>query len=295
MARARHPLERRVVALSTLANLALIAGAVAAIALAPGWLSSHPSVAQLAVRVRLVAIVAVLVVPALGLLRSGRWMMIQLNSVRLGPDQLPAVHAILERHCRVLRIPPPALYVSGLPGLGVSDGIALRRGRVRAIVLGEKLFDGTGDLAAREDVFAFVIGHELGRLLLGHASWWSELFLGYLRHIPVLRLPVAMVETYSRDRFAALLAPGSVSALALMASGGEIYGSIDVGAFARDALAPGRRPWQARVGAMLRREPHLVDRVRELHRCGLFEPRQAGGPPQEDPRRRAGAAGSGPA
>lgn len=293
MSRARHPHERRVVALSIVVNFALVAGAVAVIALAPGWLSAHPGLAQLARRVQLVAIAVVLVFPALGLLRSGRWMMIHLNSVRLGPDQLPEVHAILERQCRALRIAPPALYVSAVAGVGVSDAIALRGGRARGIVLGEKLFDGFGDVAERQDVFAFVIGHELGRLLLGHASWWSELLLGYLRHIPVLRLPVAMVETYSRDRFAALLAPGSVSALAMQASGGEIFGAIHVDPFVRDALAPGPRR-QALIGAILRKEPHLVDRVVELRRYGFFDPEQAGVAPRQDafPAR---SAGSGPA
>ncbi len=268
----RHPHERRIVLLSTAANLALIAAAIAAILLAPAWLSAHPRAALRAHRIPLAAIAAVLVLPALGFLRLGRWAMVRLNSVRLGRDQLPEVHAILERQCRVLGIPPPDLYVSALPGVGLSDAIALGHRGVRAIVLGEKLFDGVDELRAREDVFAFVIGHELGRILLGHASWWTDLLLGYLKRIPVARLPLVTVETYSRDRMAALLAPGSVAAIALCASGGEIFSAIDVRAYVRDTLVPVRHSWQGRLGAMLRKEPHLADRVRELHRHGFFDP-----------------------
>lgn len=269
---ARHPRERRTLVLSAVANLALIAAAVGAILLAPGWLSVHPRAAQLVHRIQVAAVVVVLLVPALGLLRLGRWMMIHRNSVRVGPDQLPELHAVLERQCRMLGIPAPALYVSSLPIVAFSDALALGRHGTRAIVLGEKLFDGVDTVEARRDVFAFVIGHELGRIVLGHASWWTELVLGYLKRVPVLRLPLVTVQTYSRDRVAALLAPDSLDALALFASGGEIFGCVNVRAFIRDALAPAPRRAAARIGAMLRKEPHLADRIHELYRYGFFEP-----------------------
>lgn len=268
----RHPRERRTTLLSAAANVAIIAGAVAAILLAPEWLSAHPRAAQLVRRVQVAAVAAIFVVPALGFLRHGRWMMIHLNSVRVGHDQLPELHAILERQCRALAIPVPALYVSALPGVGLSDALALGRRGTRAIVLGERLFDGVGEIAARRDVFAFVIGHELGRILLGHASWWEELLLGYLKRIPLLRLPLVTVQTYSRDRMAALLAPGSLAAIALAASGGEIFGLVNVRAYVRDALVPMSWRMSARLGAMLRKEPHLAYRVTELHRHGFFRP-----------------------
>lgn len=271
LARVRHPSERRIMIASAAANLAVVAVAVAVILLAPDWLSEHPRAAQLVRRVQIAAVAAILVVPALGFLRLGRWMMIHLNSVRVGPDQLPELHAILERQCRVLGIDAPALYVSALPSVGLSDALALRDG-TRAIVLGEKLFDGVNEISAREDVFAFVIGHELGRIMLGHAGWWAELLLGYLKRIPVLRLPLVTIQTYSRDRMAALLAPGSLAALALSASGGEIFGLVNVGAYVRDAAAPRPRRMAARLGALLRKEPHLADRIEELQRHGFFRP-----------------------
>src|SRR5690606_33617834 len=119
---------------------------------------------QLVRRIQLTAVAAIFLLPAIGFLRLGRWMTIHLNSVKLGVDQLPEIHAILQRHCRALGIAEPAIYASALPGVGLSNAISLRDG-TRAIVLGEKLFDGTQDLSAREDVFAFVIGHELGRIV----------------------------------------------------------------------------------------------------------------------------------
>lgn len=268
--RARHPSERRVLALSALANLALIAAAISVVLLSPAWLSAHAQAARLVNQVRLAAVAALLLLPVVGLLRRGQWMMIHLNSVWVGEDQLPELHAILERQCRLLGIAAPKLYVSALPGLGLSDALAFTRGGPRGIVLGEKLFDGVGDLASRADVFEFVIGHELGRIVLGHASWWNAFFLGYLKRIPVLRLPVVSVETYSRDRVAALLAPGSLAALALSASGGEVFGAVNVSAFVRDALEPKPRRVAARLGAMLRKEPHLADRVQELRQHGFF-------------------------
>lgn len=272
LARVRHPLERRVVLLSAVANLAIVAAAIAAILLAPGWLSVHPRAALLVKRVQLAAVALVVLVPLLSLLRQGRWMLVHLNSVRLGRDQLAEVHAILERQCRMLGIPEPALYLSAIPSVGLSDALSLGKRGKQAIVLGEKLFDGADDLSSRRDVLAFMIGHELGRITLGHASWWSELLLGYLKRVPVLRLPLVTVQTFSRDRMAARLAPGSLAALAMAASGGEVFAHVNVEAFVRDALAPTPRALPARIGAALRKEPHLADRVRELHRFGFIPP-----------------------
>ncbi|ABS26908.1 M48 family metallopeptidase [Anaeromyxobacter sp. Fw109-5] len=270
LSQVRHPRERRVVILSVAANLAIVAAAVAVILLAPGWLSSHPRAAAAMARVRLVALAAVLVLPLLGFLRLARWMLIHENAVRAGPDQLPQLHEVLRRQCRTLGIAEPALYVTTLSSVGLSDAIALGRDGPRAIVLGDRLFGGLDGLEARRDVFAFVLAHELGRIVLGHASWRSELLAGYLKRIPVLRLPLVRVQTYSRDLFAARLAPEGVRGLIVSACGGEILDHVGVAAFLRDALAPPPRSLAARVAAMARKEPHVAERLRELHRHGLL-------------------------
>lgn len=285
----RHPHERRILLLSVAANLAIVGAAVAVVLLAPGWLSSHPRAAAAVARVRLVALAAILALPLLGFLRVARWMLIHENSVRVGPDQLPQLHDVLQEQCRALGVAEPALYVSALPSMGLSDAVALGREGPRAIVLGDRLFGGLDRLAARRDVHAFLIAHELGRIALGHASWWSELLLGYLKRIPILRLPLVRVQTYSRDRFAARLAPDAVRGLVVPACGGEILDHVDVGAFLRDALAPAPRSLAARVAAAMRKEPHVAERLRELHRHGFLARDAAPGAVEDRPGQRAHA------
>lgn len=270
LARVRHPRERQILILCAVGNLSLVGTAIAAILLAPHWIAAHPAAAAAAHEVQAIAALALLVLPVGSLVRLGKWRTVELNSIRIGSDQLPELQVVLERLCRTLGVAVPRLYLSTLPGVGVSNALARGRGGRRALIaLGDQLFDGVGDVAARADVLAFFIGHELGRIVLGHASWWSDLLLGYLKRMPGLGLPLIRVQTYSRDRVAALLAPESVRALAMLASGGEIFDSINARAFLQAAVASSF-PVSARLPAILRKQPHLAERVHELYRSGFL-------------------------
>ncbi len=233
--RIRHPRERRVLLLSALANAGIVAGVIAALVLAPDWLAAHHRIQQLAERVRTVAIVAVLILPAVTFLRRSRLALVRENSVRLGRDQVPEIFSILERQCSALGItdPPELQWIEG-----------------------------------RSDAIAFMLGYELGRLRLGHASWWQDVYLGYLIRIPVLRLPLLTVETLSRDRHAALLAPDGIRGLILQASGGELLRYVSVGAYVRQVMEGASR-W-SRLAALARHGPHVSSRVRALYRAGFF-------------------------
>jgi hypothetical protein len=270
LAKVRHPRERAMFAMSVLANGAVIAGAAAIAYLAPEWLAAHGRVAALIDRLRLVAIAAILLLPALALLRRGRCAAISENSVRLGRDQVPEIHSILERHCRALDVDPPELYASTAERAGISTSIALLGGR-RIIVLGPDLFAGVEKIQDRADVLSFVLAHELGRLALGHASWWDALLLGYLKRIPILRAPLLTVQTASRDRFATTLSPTAIRGLALVAVGGDLLDHVDTAAFVRQVMRDDTPRWAARLGAMGRDAPHLAHRVRELYRTGFLD------------------------
>ncbi len=271
LAKIRHPEERIVVFRSVVANAALVAAVVALVYLAPTWVTGRAGVSALIERVRLAAIAVIVLLPLLSLMRSGHWAEIRENSVRLGRDQVPELFAILERHCRVLGVEPPELYVSTLERVGISSALALIWGRRRVIVLGQNLFNGVDRIRDRTDVLEFVLGHELGRLALGHAGWREEVLLGYLKRIPVLRMPLLTVQTASRDRFAATLSPGGIRGLVLIAVGGELLDHVDTAAFVRQVMrddTPERWAW---VGKLGRDGPHLAERVRALYRAGFLD------------------------
>jgi hypothetical protein len=265
----RHPRERKVLLLSALANLAIVAAVVAALMFAPDWLKAHPRVHAAAQRVQTAAVLAVLLLPAVAFLRRGRRALLHENSVRLGRDQVPEIFSILESHCRVLGLTRvPELYVSTGATSELSYAMSFV-GAKAAIVLGADLFAGLGRIEDRSDAIAFVLGHELGRLRLGHASWWQELFLGYLKRIPVLRLPLLTVETFSRDRFGALLAPDGIRGLVLQAVGGDLLDDTNVAAYVHQAME-GPSRW-SRLASLGRSGPHVSSRVRALYRAGFFQ------------------------
>lgn len=290
LARVRHPHERVVLALSVLANAMAVACAIAIIYLAPQWLVSHGRVSELVHRVRLAAIAAVLLLPVLWLLRLGRWATFRESSVRLGRDQVPQLFAILDRHCRQVGVELPELYASTLESVGLSTAMEVARGR-GIIVLGPNLFAGLDRVQDRADALAFVLAHELGRLVLGHATWWSDLVLGYLKRIPVLRLPLLTVQTASRDRFAMTVAPESARGFVLLAVGGDLLEHVDVAGFLRQVVAVDTPAAWKLMGELGRDGPFLLHRVRDLYRNGFLDLERAGrvdAPPAGPPYQPAG-------
>lgn len=270
LAKVRHPREHVVFWGSVLANAAVIACAAAVVYLAPEWLSAHHRVTALVDRIRLAAVAAILLLPLLGVLRLGRWAALRENSVHLGRDQVPEIFTILERHCRALGVDPPELYASTLETVGLSTALALGRGRW-FIVLGPALFAGLDRIRDRADVLEFVLGHELGRLALGHASWWEDLVIGYLKRIPVLRFPLLAVQTTSRDRFAATLSSGGIRSLMLFAVGGDLLDHVDPAAFVRQVMrddTPRRWAWVGKLGLD---GPPLAQRARNLYHAGFLD------------------------
>jgi hypothetical protein len=220
-------------------------------------------------RIRLAVVVAIVLLPVLGVLRLGQWAAFRENSVRLGPDQVPGIFSILERLSRTVGVEIPELYACTVAGVGLSTALRTRRRRI--IVLGPDLFAGLDRIKDRTDVLASVLAYELGRIELGHASWWEEVVLGYLSRIPILRTPLIAVQTASRDRFAATLCPESIRGLILVAAGGDLLAHVDAATFVRQVLRDDTPPSWAWVGKQGRREPHVAERIRALHRAGLLD------------------------
>ncbi len=270
LARVRHPLERVVFWLSVLVNAAIVGCAAWLIYMTPEWLGEHRAVSTLVRSIHAAAIATIGILPVLGVLRRGRWASYRETSVRLGRDQLPEISSIFVALCGAAGLDPPELYACPSKGVGVSTSLALTRDR-RLVVLGPDLFQGMKALGDRADVLQFVLAHELGRLVLGHASWWEEGVLGYMKRIPLLRIPLLTVQTASRDRFAATLCPEAIRGLAFLASGGKLVYHVDVAAYVRQVMRDDTPSFWAWVGRLSSGDPHVAERIRHLYRHGFLD------------------------
>ena len=147
----------------------LVLGAATALAVYGGvWLEARPVVGKYVTELRAAAIALVVAGPALVFLRNTRRVYARGNSVRLSRGQFPMVFDILEDQCRKLGMQRvPELYLSdhAIPEPARADSAWQRE----YIVPGTRFLEHR--LEATRDVIAFTLGHELGRLRLGHATW----------------------------------------------------------------------------------------------------------------------------
>jgi hypothetical protein len=265
-----YPHERLILVCSVIGNLVIVALLATAMVNAPDWITHHPHFQSLEQKVTTTVVVVLLVVPLMPLIRRVRVALLRENSVQLGPTQVPAIYDILERECRALEIHPmPEVYVSSSVKLKTLSTSMAFLGGARVIVLAGELFTGMIDIENRLDVYSFIIGYELGRLRLGHAGFWQELFLGYLKRIPVVRLPLLTVQTFSRDRVSAVLAPHGIRGLLFHAGGGDILDQLDVASYVRKVVSGPDRWWW--LASLWRPEPHVSMRVRALYVGGYFK------------------------
>ncbi|MAQ17749.1 MAG: hypothetical protein CMN30_23505 [Sandaracinus sp.] len=167
------------------------------------------------------------------------------NSLKVGPRQLPQVHALAKECADVLGIAMPALYISNSP---VMNAFTFGTQEDSFIVVHSKLVDHF-----TEDELRFVIGHEMGHIQNGHVVYLTTMLL--LSQLPAILRPLqpvvqAALRTWSRraeitcDRAGALCC-GDIGVaertFVKMASGStKHYDAIDVEAY-MDQLEEARK------------------------------------------------------
>jgi hypothetical protein len=264
----RHPWERRIYAVSVVVNVLLAAASVVVVLLGADWLTGHPFIAQHIDQIRLLAVAAILALPAAAVLRGTRRIGFLGNAVRMSHGQFPEIRATLARHCeRLGMVNVPEFFLTG----DLDRCHAFSAWGRDFIVVGGPLLE-VPDPGVRRDGLAFALGAALGSIRLGHTRWWDDVLLAYVERVPVLGAPLAAVRTFSCDRYGAFLAPEGLVGLVVEASGGDMLPEVALEAYVRDAsrfdLA---NPW-VWVAGLWRSRPHVSGRVRRLLEAGLLTP-----------------------
>jgi Zn-dependent protease with chaperone function len=242
--RLRNPYEVPLYIFSVLVNL-LIIGFILYVALLLGYvnaLAGEPLSGPVVDAIRVAFVALLLLVPGLVVYRQLTRAGIRGSAVRLSRQQFPDIYAVKEDFMRKLGLKrDPEIYL--MSGNGVLNAFAASTFGYDFVVIHSELFSNTYE--KNKDALAFIIGHELGHLRLGHTRLWYQLSTAYVDRVPLLGKFLFRAREYSCDRHGAYLAPQGEEGLVLLAAGRYVYKEVD----AEELLEQARRfrgsgrPW----------------------------------------------------
>ena len=266
--RLRDPYEIPLYIFSVLVNLLIIA-LILASALLVGYLNAlldEPLSTPMVQVIRAAFVALLLLVPGLVIYRQLTRAGIRGSAVRLSRRQFPDIYAIKEDFSRKLRLRrDPEIYV--MSGNGELNAFAASTFGYDFVVIHSELFSNTYE--QNKDALAFIIGHELGHLRLGHTRLWYQLSTAYVDRVPLLGGFLSRAREYSCDRHGAYVAPQGEEGLVLLAAGRYVYKQVDV----PEVLEQARRFrgfWPV-VAQLPQSHPFAVRRVKALYDLGFFE------------------------
>lgn len=265
-ARLRHPWEQPIFIASVVLNVGIMLGAFLLLRTAHDWLADHPLAEKGVKYVTGLAAALAFAPPAIVLIRNARLGLVRGNAVRLSRIQIPQIYGILEEHCRRLELDQvPALYLSDEAIDEPAKAFSVWKHDY--IVLTPEFLER--DPERVRDVLSFLLGRELGRIRLGHTTWWYELVLAYVIRIPYLRNPMTHIQTLSHDRYGAYLAPHGIRGLAVQACGRRILSQLNLPDFVRQVHEHGGF-WTI-LSSIHETRPHVSYRIRALLDAGLLQ------------------------
>jgi Zn-dependent protease with chaperone function len=215
--------------------------------------------------IRVAFVALLLLVPGLVLYRQLTRAGTRGSAVRLSPRQFPDIYAVKDDFARRLELRrDPEIYL--MSGNGTLNAFAASTFGYDFVVIHSELFSNTYE--KNKDALAFIIGHELGHLRLGHTRLWYQLSTAYVDRVPLLGKFLSRAREFSCDRHGAYLAPRGKEGLVLLAAGRYVYKEVDVG----DLLEQAHRFrgfWPA-VAQLPQSHPFTVRRLKALYDAGFF-------------------------
>jgi hypothetical protein len=260
----RHPAELPYFVATVIANFVLMGLAIAFILHTPDWIKQYAFLNKEVLLAKAILISALIGIPGAGFIRNRRRALIAGNSACLSTSQFPEIYAILTEQCGKLEMTNvPELYLT--VGTIRPFSAAFSSWHKDFIVLHQIGLDV--DYTKSLDIMAFAIAHELGAIRLKHTAWWNEIMLTYISATKWLINPLKRVRMYSRDRYAAYLAPTGFRGLLIYAVGRRLMASVNVEDFLSQA-AQYEGLW-ADITMLTEPRPPVLQRLRELQRGGF--------------------------
>ncbi|KUP97052.1 M48 family metallopeptidase [Thermobifida cellulosilytica] len=176
----------------------------------------------------------VLLVPALVFFVRGQLYARQrVNGVRITEHQFPEAYQMVVDAARTLGLPrPPDAYV--VLGHGQVNAFASGHGFRRYVAITSDLFE-IGIRNGDSDALRFVIGHEVGHIAAGHASFWRQFGVSIANVIPGLGSSLSRAQEYTADNHAHRFCPEGAHGLTVLAAGKYLYGKVDFAEIAEQA------------------------------------------------------------
>src|SRR5215218_3822329 len=265
----RSPYEIPLYVLSVLVNLIIIALSLVG-ALLLGYLNAlagEPLSGPVVDTIRVAFVALLLLVPGLVVYRQITRAGARGSAVIVSRRQFPDIYEVKEDFARRLNLRrEPEIYL--MSGNGTLNAFAASTFGYDFIVIHSELFSNTYE--KNKDALAFIIGHELGHLRLGHTRLWYQLSTAYVDRVPLLGDFLSRAREYSCDRHGAYVAPQGEEGLVLLAAGRYVYKQVDV----EELLEQARRFrgfWPV-VAQLPQSHPFAVRRVKALYDLGFFEP-----------------------
>jgi Zn-dependent protease with chaperone function len=266
----RNPYEIPLYILSVLVNLLIIAFILFG-ALFLGFLNAlagEPLSGPLVDVIQVGFVALLLLVPALVVYRQLTRAGIRGSAVKLSRRQFPDIYAVKDDFARRLNLKrDPEIYL--MSGNGVLNAFAASTFGYDFVVIHSELFSNTYE--KNKDALAFIIGHELGHLRLGHTRLWYQLSTAYVDRIPLLAGFLSRAREFSCDRHGAYLAPQGEEGLVLLTAGRYVYKQVDV----EELLEQARRFrgfWPV-MAQLPQSHPFSVRRIKVLYDLEFFEAR----------------------
>jgi Zn-dependent protease with chaperone function len=266
--RLRSPYEIPFYIASVLVNLLIIALILVG-ALLLGFLNAlagEPLSGPMVEAIRIAFFALLLLVPGLVVYRQLTRAGIRGSAVRLSPQQFPDIHAVKENFARRLDLRrDPEIYL--MSGNGTLNAFAASTFGYDFVVIHSELFSNTYE--RNKESLAFIIGHELGHLRLGHTRLWYQLSTAYVDRVPLLGGFLSRAREFSCDRHGAYLAPQGEEGLVLLAAGRYVYKEVDVGELLEQAQR--FRGFWPIVAQLPQSHPFTVRRLKVLYDAGFFK------------------------
>nr|WP_280782345.1 M48 family metallopeptidase [Rhodococcus opacus] len=167
----------------------------------------------------------------------------QVNGIKMTPTQFPdGYRMVAEAAARFGMTEPPDAYV--VLGNGRINAFASGHGFRRFVVVYSDLFEIGGE-AREPDALAFIIGHEVGHIAAGHASYWRQLGQFAANYIPVVGSALFRSMEYTADNHGYCVRPqGARGAMGVLGAGKYLVSIVGFDELAdRATTERGFFPW----------------------------------------------------